>query len=468
MDVETLRRTFNSIEPAARAAERAAEIDLRKAGVLRAAENARRAAATVDLDRFRAKNVTGFNLPIKGEGPSVAGIFKGIPKPGSDYRKSYSGIINSIGNPARNASPAAAVGTPKYSTGLFGKVAYPAVSKHFSESFGRASGAASYTPPFTLGLGRPQGFVSPELPATSKNWMTAFGFPKDATNSYGFSTASQRWKSFILPENHPLLKAVHDFETIGDRVGGFVRAWQTKIERIGRLAHGILGAIERFDWAAVEKAILVQAARRPRTQVGFAALNAYDALYRGLRRKADAFLVEYLKLPPNAYYRHALWVVLRSAFENSTVEPKAWLTLEDRDAIAYLRVAVWKEAYRAKRDWEMTDRIWWAEGEKEFDEDGVRFSKPAMRADDTLDLWLPHSPGPEDLAISSQPDERPQVLELLLLDGTPRDQEIVKLIRTGEHEFKDIAKSVGSTKMQSFQRKAQRWRENKVDRPEGG
>jgi hypothetical protein len=238
-------------------------------------------------------------------------------------------------------------------------------------------------------------------------------------------------------------------------------------DSIGRQLSGMLETFSRIDWEALERAARVQEARRPRTPIGYAALKAYDALFMGDQRVADEFLAKELGIKPTADRREALWTVLRQAFARTVPVPARWIVLEDeRAAVRYLRAAVYNEAERIQRDREMEDRIWWPEGEEERDKEGVRLSKPALSPDAPLAYLLKKSPNPENLLIPP-PDDRGEVLTLLYLEGSPEDKEFVRLLIIG-YELAEISQAYGPQKVQRFKRKAQRWRENKLNLPTDG
>jgi hypothetical protein len=67
-----------------------------------------------------------------------------------------------------------------------------------------------------------------------------------------------------------------------------------------------------------------------------------------------------------------------------------------------------------------------------------------------------------------QGDDRVQILNLLLTDGTQRDKEIARLVLGGEHTRAEIRNMVGSSNLQSFERKAQRMREKGIFLSVGG
>jgi hypothetical protein len=142
----------------------------------------------------------------------------------------------------------------------------------------------------------------------------------------------------------------------------------------------ILQSLTQFDWRAIERAVRVQEARRPRTRIGFAALNAYDELYYGHPWIADEFLSDFLGIDPTEDRREALWIVLREAFERNVTYPAQWITLDDERATNYLRNAVYKQAKRVKRNMERGDRVWWTETNPETKKK-IELPRPAARRD---------------------------------------------------------------------------------------
>ena len=78
-----------------------------------------------------------------------------------------------------------------------------------------------------------------------------------------------------------------------------------------------------------------------------------------------------------------------------------------------------------------------------------------------LDPGLRGVPNAEDpgVIVIRKMDDRAQVLEALLADGTSRDREIAGLVLAGEYDRAEIRNMVGSSTLQSFERKAQRMRE---------
>jgi hypothetical protein len=59
-------------------------------------------------------------------------------------------------------------------------------------------------------------------------------------------------------------------------------------------------------------------------------------------------------------------------------------------------------------------------------------------------------------------DDRKQILDERFVSGSSRDREILRLIREGNYDRADIRNRVAITWLLSFERKAQRWRKNRV------
>lgn len=178
--------------------------------------------------------------------------------------------------------------------------------------------------------------------------------------------------------------------------------------------------------------------------LGVKALEALEAFDAGRHWIADAFLERYLRLGPTPERREALWMVLKKGFEAPFATPPPWLTLDQGRATRYLRAAVYREAERIKRDREMKDRLWGKLGELPL----------------VLDPGLWGVPDSEDpgVIVARKMDDRAQVLEALLSDGTARDRKIAGLVLCGEYSRAEIRNEVGNSDLQSFERKAQRMR----------
>jgi hypothetical protein len=291
----------------------------------------------------------------------------------------------------------------------------------------------------------------PHAAMVLKSWQSAFG-ANDLAHAF---TPAQ-----IL--NQRISEFARRMGTITAPFDNTARHMMSAFDVVGRVyLSGMREFIERIDLEALERAARVQEARRPRTRIGFAALEAYDAFYLNRPGVVDRFLTDHLGIQPSHETRQALWQVLREAFERRIPVPATWIMLDDKAAIRYLRVAVYNEVRRARRDQEMTERIWWPEGEAEEDEDGRTLSKPALCSDNsTLDFLMPKAPSPEILLIPSA-DPRGQVLQMLYVEGTEQDHKIVGMLIAG-YDLPAIAALVGWAEVQRFQRKAQRWIENKL------
>lgn len=218
--------------------------------------------------------------------------------------------------------------------------------------------------------------------------------------------------------------------------------------------NGLLGSLRRTDFEALWRAACIREARirearRPRTEIGLAALEAFDALYMGHPWVADRFLVDYLGIEPGGDVREALWRVLRLAFERTVTWPAKWILLDDGQAARYLRTAVHREAKRVKRDREKPDRIW-------FKGQPAEFSAPVLEPEDTLEFMMPRAEDPAEI-VACRMDSRVQALSLLHQESSHEDSEFVELLLTG-YGPADIAACYGWPKVQRFTRKANRWR----------
>jgi hypothetical protein len=182
-------------------------------------------------------------------------------------------------------------------------------------------------------------------------------------------------------------------------------------------------------------------------RIGYEALAALEALESGRYWLADAFLRKVLRVRITPYTREALWRELKRGFEQPLSSPPLWLTLEHEQAVGYLKTAVWNDAKRLWQKREMEDRLYWrSQGERPL----------YLEAEP----WgLPESEDP-CILVARQMDDRDQILETLLLNGTERDREIARLVRGGEHDRAEIRNRAGSSRLQAFERKAQRMREN--------
>lgn len=227
---------------------------------------------------------------------------------------------------------------------------------------------------------------------------------------------------------------------------------------------GLIDAIGRFDLEALREAERVREVRRPRTRIGLAALDAYDELYMGHPWVADRFLLDHLGIRPNDDRREALWRVLREAFERTLPYPARWMVLDDKRAAVYLRVAVYNEVDRIEADRERPNRVWWTAKDPETEE-RVEL-RPTLQPDEILELMMKRSGNPADI-VAPPLDERGWILEMLYLEGSEQDRRMVEMVIAG-HDLAAIAGVVGWPEVQRFQRKAQRWRRIRLDRPPGG
>lgn len=240
-------------------------------------------------------------------------------------------------------------------------------------------------------------------------------------------------------------------------------AFDTVRQATGMGLGSALDVISGINLEALREAALIREARRPRTRIGFAALNAYDELYMGHPWVANKFLLDYLGIQPNDDRREALWKVLREAFERTLTYPARWIVLADDQAAAYLRDAVYNEADRVERDREWPDRVWWTARDPETKKK-IEL-RPTLQPDDILELMMKRSGDPADIVIPP-PDDRGRVLEMLYIEGTEQDKRMVGMIISG-FDLAAIAHVVGWPEVQRFQRKAQRWK-IKLDSSSGG
>jgi hypothetical protein len=234
-----------------------------------------------------------------------------------------------------------------------------------------------------------------------KEWQSLY-IPKSATSGVGLINTIAGLNTAWPPKDPLIVDVMRQIGVIGRGLDGFMSRMMPAMDVIGRHLTGIAEFTGRIDWETIVESWRVQEPRRPRTKIGFATLDAYDALYMGHPWVADRFLIEYLGIKPSDETREALWIVLREAFERTDPEPATWILLDDEQARRYLRCAVWNEVGRIRRDREMKDRIWWPEGEKEEDEGGVKLSKPALSENNTLEFIVRKSPGPDRLLILHQ------------------------------------------------------------------
>lgn len=263
----------------------------------------------------------------------------------------------------------------------------------------------------------------------------------------------------ILSETRRLFGTARRDDVFGILGTSVLRGVLPTSEAIGRGLGGLSEFLSRIDFKALKRAALVREARRPRTNVGFAALNAFDALYMGHPWVADRFLADYLGLSPDADHREALWRVLKLAFERNVTWPARWILLEEERATAYLRKAVGNEAKRVRRDLERPDRVWWRERDS-YSKKEVELPPPTRQPEYTLELMMKKAGNPADIVVP-RADDRGLVLQMLYVEGTAQDKRVVGWLIAG-YELAEIAGFVGWPEVQRFQRKAQRWRENRL------
>ena len=210
---------------------------------------------------------------------------------------------------------------------------------------------------------------------------------------------------------------------------------------------------------AADREARVREARRPRTRIGFAALEAYDAFYLGQPWVADSFLVEHLGIEPNEDRREALWLVLKLTFERNIPRPAKWLVIDDEGSVRYLRAAVHKNARRVRRDKERPNRVWWEERDPATRKK-VELPPPTLQPEYTLEFMMKVSGNPADMVVPP-PDDRGRVLQMLYFEGTEQDRRVVGMLIAG-YDLAAVAAVVGWPEVQRFTRKAQRWRKNRL------
>ena len=232
---------------------------------------------------------------------------------------------------------------------------------------------------------------------------------------------------------------------------------------------GLIENLGRVDFDALrraaERGARVREARRPRTRIGFAALEAYDAFYLGQPWVADTFLKENLGIEPDEDRREALWRVLRWTFERTVPRPAKWIVLDDERAADNLRGLVYIEGKRVKRDKERPDRVWWEERDPATKKK-VELPPPALQPEHTLEFMMKVSGNPADIVVPP-PDDRGRVLQMLYFEGTEQDRRVVGMLIAG-YDLAAIAGVVGWPEVQRFTRKAQRWRKNRLGLPSDG
>lgn len=230
-------------------------------------------------------------------------------------------------------------------------------------------------------------------------------------------------------------KLFNNLARAGDLLAPYLKQWD-------RLAKDLT------DWAAREAA-----KSTPEDQLAAAAFDALESLEDNRHWETDRFLKRHLNLRPSPqmkpYVYQALWMLLRADIVRPYDSPAKWRTLELRAATAYLSTSIYNEARRLKRDIEMEDRLWW----------GQNMEPPLLKREVLLD-GSSADPADEVMCLLdvTPPDDRVLTLESLSLNGTGGDQEIVRLVRNGEHDRASIRNEVGSPKLQAFERKSRRWR----------
>ncbi len=356
-------------------------------------------------------------------------------------------------DPIRPPSPISSIAK---AADLFAEIANPEPPALLSAVLGtRPRWSAAKTMPSLLGLGTresaagPNGWQGGPIPQVS-------GFSSFAS---GAATTSAWGKVVETPKLDRWFGFGREMYTLGTSVENLMARTMPIFDALGRaLGHGLGGLfrfLERIDFEAIERTARIREARRPRTQIGFAALDAYDELYMNRPWVADRFLVDYLGLEPNDDTREGLWRVLKWTFERRVPRPAKWLILDDEGAARYLRTAVYREAKRVRRDKEMPDRVWWTERDPETRRK-VELPTPTRQPEDVLELMMKASENPAEI-VARRMDDRAQVLALLYQEGSAEDREFVGLLLTG-HEPVDIAHLYGWPKVQRFTRKATRWR----------
>ena len=202
-----------------------------------------------------------------------------------------------------------------------------------------------------------------------KNQQGLYRLVQTANASVAKSFADQIMATNTLSDTSLIMRnsiaAVHSMNS------NFVASWRRmmmpNIEAIVRqLSSGILGTLSQYDWETLERHARIQDARRPRTPIGFGARDAYDAFYLNQPWIVDRFLRDWLGIEPNEDRREALWRVLRWTFERTIPDPVKWLVMEDeRQAVNYLRTAVYRNERRVRTEKERPNRVWWQERDPE-------------------------------------------------------------------------------------------------------
>lgn len=218
-------------------------------------------------------------------------------------------------------------------------------------------------------------------------------------------------------------------------------------------------AEEAMRWA---EQISDQPANPKDDLLAFVAYDALEEMQAGRHWVAVDFLEQALNLRATPERLEALWILLKRGFERPVESPPLWLTLDFRKAKAYLATAVYRGAERIRRRRLMEDDIWCKargqDGKKELvrPRSGWLVYADELPTDELGDSGL----DPEKFVVLWMGD-RNQILDELLMTGTSTDKEIVELIRHGSYARADIRKMVGSPRLQAFERKIRRHRNNR-------
>jgi len=294
----------------------------------------------------------------------------------------------------------------------------------------------------------------------SKNRQDIYSLLETVNRSFSKSLAGPIMASNPLSDASLVMRksiaaSVHSMNA--DMIAAWRSMMMPNIEAIRRqLSTGIIGTLSQYDWETLERQARIQDARRPRTPIGFAARDAYDAFYLNQPWIADRFLRDRLDIEPNEDRREALWRVLRWTFERTIPRPVKWLVMEDeKQVVKYLRAAIYKNERRVRTEKQRPDRVWWEERDPETKKK-IELPPPTLQPDDILELMMRSAMNPADIVISQLDCRLDRVLEMLYLEGTEQDKRMVGMIRAG-FDLPDIAEVVGWSEVQRFTRKAQRW-----------
>jgi hypothetical protein len=211
-----------------------------------------------------------------------------------------------------------------------------------------------------------KGFATSEI---LKNRQGLYSMVQTVNASFAESMADRILASKPLADWNQVMRnntAVSIHRMNKDLVDAWRRMMMPNVDAIRRqMSSGIIGMFSQFDLEELERQARVQAARRPRTKIGFAAVKAYDELFLGNPSAAKEFLRSYLNLEPDPDRIEALWIVLKEAFERLDGRPAEWIVFDDERAAAYLHAAVYNQAQRVRRDRERPDRVWWTKTDPE-------------------------------------------------------------------------------------------------------